>query len=90
MNCTINKEVSQAIVAAKGISEKSLALFVRFAKDASNWDGTPMIDITKEERGNLTQLKKADLVTTFRSDDWDYVQFTALGVQLAEANGVRL
>jgi hypothetical protein len=72
------------------ISDKSLSLFIKFAKDASNWSGTPMVDITKEQRGNLTQLKKAGLVTTFRSDDWDYVQFTPLGIQLAAANGIKI
>jgi len=50
------------------ITEKSKDVFTRFANDAGNWAGMPLIggnvDITKEERGNLTQLKKEGLIRT--------------------------
>jgi hypothetical protein len=44
------------------ISEKSKILFESFAEDAPNWSGTPLVGgnfpFTKEDRGNLTQLKE--------------------------------
>ena len=47
------------------ITEQSKKLFTSFANDSVNWGGVPLLDfMTKEQRGNLTQLKKAGLVTT--------------------------
>ena len=57
----------------------SLNLFLHFAKDACNWSGTPLVDLTPSERGNLTQLKKANLVRTFESDDCTWLEFTDSG-----------
>lgn len=51
------------------LTEKSLALFLKFAGDAGNWNGTPLVSLNAAERGNLVQLKKAGLVTTFQSDE---------------------
>lgn len=69
------------------ITEASMELFIGFAKDAGNWNNMPMLDITKEQRGNLTQLKKAGLVTTSESDDLDWVHFTKSGAALAKEFG---
>lgn len=65
-------------------------LFFTLAKDASNWSGTPLISITKEERGNLTQLKRAGLITTFDSDGDQFVQFTMDGEEVAANAGIDL
>lgn len=66
-----------------GITNKSLGVFLAYAKDAGNWSGTPLIGGnvggTKEERGNLTQLKRAKLITTFRDDGCDWLCFTDAG-----------
>lgn len=63
-------------------------LFMAFARDAGNWNGQPMVDITREQRGNLTDLKKQGLLTTFVSDGITWVDFTDLGVQHAANHGV--
>jgi hypothetical protein len=65
------------------ITEASKALFVALAEDADNWGGTPLlggnVDITKEERGNLTQLKQAGLLHTFKDEGCIWVDFTDAG-----------
>ena len=70
------------------ITNESLKVFLSHAADACNWNGTPMLEITKEQRGNLTQLKKAGLLTTFRSDGIDWVDFTEAGIELAKGHGI--
>ena len=79
---------------ANDITETSLELFLAFAKDAGNWSGTPMVGgnvvISAEERGNLTQLKRAKLLTTFRYEGDVFVEFTDAGVALAAEHGITL
>ena len=65
------------------ITEKSRALFFEFVKDAANWGGTPLVQITNQERGNLTQLKIAGLITTFDHDGDMFVEFTQAGEDFA-------
>jgi hypothetical protein len=69
------------------LTTASLDLFVMMWLDAPNWRGTPLIggnfDLTKEERGNLTDLKRRGLVTTSRSDGETWVHFTDEGVAFA-------
>jgi hypothetical protein len=76
------------------ITPQSLALFLEFARDAGNWDGQPLVggnvQITKEERGNLTQLKVEGLLTTFTQDRLTWVTFTDAGRALAKQHGVEL
>ncbi len=61
-------------------------LLEKLVKDAGNWGGTPMLGgnftFTAEMRGNLTHLKRAGLLTTFRSDGCDWVNFTDLARSL--------
>ena len=79
------------------ITEKSLALFLAYAKDAGNWNGNPLVGGnvggSKEDRGNLTQLKQAGLLTTEK--DWEdrslaWIYFTETGRALAAAHGVTI
>lgn len=76
------------------ITQTSLDLFLAYAKDAHNWGGTPCVGGnvggTKEERGNLTQLKKAGLIQTFVSDGDTFVEFTEAGRALAAHHGIEL
>lgn len=78
----------------KPITQTSLQVFLAYANDAGNWSGTPCIGGnvggSKEERGNLTQLKRAGLIRTFRSDGCDWIEFTAAGYDLAKENGINL
>ena len=79
------------------ITEKSLALFLAYAKDADNWSGTPLVGGnvggTKEDRGNLTQLKKAGLLTTqqdFDDRSCQWVYFTPAGRELAATHNIEI
>lgn len=74
------------------ITEASKALFIEIAKDAGNWgsmvptDGN--IDMTGAQRGNLTQLKRAKLITTTRYDGSAWVLFTEAGAAYAAELGI--
>lgn len=68
------------------ITADSLKVFKRHWDMRKDWFGTPLLEITKEERGNLTQLKRAGLLDTFRDEHCDFVSFTDAG----EAFGAQL
>jgi len=76
------------------ITPRSLDLFLAFAKDAPNWSGTPLfggnVGDLRRDRGNLTQLKQAGLVTTFFDDGLSWVSFTEAGVAFAAQHGVEV
>lgn len=72
------------------ITPKSLELFLALAEDAPNWSGTPMADVTAAERGNLTQLKRAGLLTTYVDEGVPFAVFTAAGVALAAEHGFKV
>ena len=59
------------------LTPASFALFSTLVNDAKNWEGTPMVDITKEQRGNLTDLKRNGLLHTEESDniEWAFFDF---------------
>jgi hypothetical protein len=70
-------------MSATTMTPETLSLFVALWTDAPNWSGEPMLDITKEQRGNLTDLKKRGLVTTFKSEGCEWVKFTETGREFA-------
>lgn len=72
------------------LTPASLELFKALAEDAPNWSGTPPCWVTKEERGNLTQLKRAKLLATFVDEGDSFAFFTQAGVALAAAHGIDL
>lgn len=76
------------------LTEKSLELFLAYARDADNWSGNPWLDgnvtLTKSDRGNLTQLKRAGLLTTESDAGDEYIVFTEAAVALAAEHGVTL
>ena len=72
------------------LTPASLAVFIRHAKDAGNWNGQPMLDITKEQRGNLTDLKVKGLVTTWRDEGIEWMQFTDSGKAFAAEYGITI
>ena len=53
----------------------SFELLRALVKDASNWSGSPMLNITKEQRGNLTNLKRNILLRTFTDEGCEYAVF---------------
>lgn len=76
------------------LTEKSLALFLAYARDAGNWSGTPLVGGnvggSKEERGNLTQLKRAGLIKTVTDEGLTWISFTTTGKAFALENGVEV
>ena len=74
------------------ITDESMRVFLAYAADACNWSGTPMVGGnvggSKEERGNLTQLKRAKLITTFRDGGNDWLNFTDAGIALAAQHNI--
>ena len=91
----VTEPITEAITEALptgGLTEQSLALFLAYAKDAGNWSGTPPVDGnvsgTAEGRGNLTQMKRRGLITTFRYDGGAWVDFTPDGRALAAAHNI--
>jgi hypothetical protein len=76
------------------ITPQSLNVFLAYAKDADNWSGTPCVGGnvggTPEERGNLTQLKKAGLITTFTDYGQTWIDFTETGKALAAQHGITI
>ena len=74
----------------KKITIKSLMLFLKLSNDAINWNGYPLVDVSPEERGNLTDLKKLGLVETFTEGGCNWCKFTALGITFARENGYDL
>ena len=76
------------------ITEKSLEVFLMYAKDAGNWNGMPLIGGNvgggKEERGNLTQLKQAGLIRTEQDAGESWVVFTDAGKALAAQHNISI
>jgi len=74
------------------ITDKSKSLFLAYANDAGNWSGTPLVGGnvggSKEDRGNLTQLKVAGLIETWNDEGHTWLRFTEAGVKFAAENGV--
>lgn len=72
------------------ITETSKNVFMKYADDAANWNGMPLIDGSKEERGNLTQLKQAGLIVTEKDEGSTWVVFTPAGKEYAAQNGIAI
>ena len=68
-----------------GLTPESAKLFAAIVADAPNWSGTPPCynHITSATRGNLTQLKRKGLVTTFKSDGEEWITITEAGRNFA-------
>ena len=70
------------------LTDASITLFKDLWNDAPNWSGTPLVEVSKEERGNLTQLKRAKLLTTTTSDGEVFAYFTDAGRAFASSLGL--
>lgn len=72
------------------LTPASHSLFMEFAGDAGNWNGSPMVAITPAQRGNLTDLKTHGLLTTFTDEGITWVNFTDAGLAYAAQFGVTI
>jgi hypothetical protein len=69
------------------ITPDSLELFMGLVEDAPNWSGMPLVTVSPAQRGNLTHLKKLDLIDTMDDEDCVFAMFTEAGVALAAEHG---
>jgi len=71
------------------ITDESKRIFVAYARDSVNWAGTPLVGGnvggSVGERGNLTQLKRAGLITTQVDEGETWISFTAKGIEYAKS-----
>lgn len=58
------------------------ALLDALFEDACNWSGTPLLEITPQQRGNLTHLKKLGILQTCTEDGCTFAVFTRLGEEM--------
>lgn len=76
------------------LTETSKTLFKDLAEDAGNWNGVPLlggnVGMSKELRGNVTDLKKAGLIRTQAEEGNVWVFFTEAGIEYAKTLGVNL
>jgi len=72
------------------LTTESHALFMELAGSAGDWNGQPVVDVSREQRGNLTDLKKVGLLTTFKSDGCQFADFTASGIAYAAQHGITI
>jgi len=76
------------------LTATSYKLFCDLANDAGNWSGEPMLggNVGSDAalRGNIADLKKKGLITTFRDEGCTFVQFTDAGVAYAASLGITL
>ena len=74
------------------LTDTSLKLFIELAEDAKNWHSVIPTDgnvkITKKLRGNLTNLKRAGLITVKRVDGSSWLLFTPKGEEYADELGI--
>ena len=74
------------------LTPASHELFMAYAEDAGNWSGTPLVGgnvpATKEATGNLTDLKRKGLLTTWEDVNEVWIRFTDEGVAYAAQHGV--
>lgn len=73
-------------LALYGLTAESYNLLVSLVKDAPNWEGQPLVDITKEQRGNLSDLKRRGILTTFKDEGCMFAIFTEIGIAFAADN----
>lgn len=72
------------------LTTASHELFMDLARTAGDWSGTPLVELTREERGNLTDLKRHGLLSTMESDGCVFAYFTTAGGEYAAEHGVEL
>lgn len=100
----VTKAAAKPRLFTEKISANAKRLFALYAADAANWGGTPLFNGNvsllgeKEDRGLLTVLKKAKLVTSHSesakdagtSQDCTWIEFTEKGREYAAEIGVSI
>lgn len=76
------------------LTPDSLALFLAHANDAGNWSGNPILnygnDLTPEQKGNLTDLKRKKLLIVEKHEGVEFVFFEPAGIALAAAHNITI
>lgn len=66
------------------LTADSESLFRSLVDDAGNWSGTPIVELTSAQKGNMTDLKRNGLLTTQADRGCTFAYFTAQGIELAK------
>mgnify|MGYP000279774986 FL=1 len=79
-----------ATLEAAGLTHGSAHLLAYIVEDAPNWSGSPMLDLTASDKGNLTDLKKNGYLTTQYDSDTrvTYAFFTDAGTALIKTTAM--
>lgn len=70
-----NNNTSATAINTDNLTAESLALLVEIVGNIRNWNGTPPCfdHINAARRGNLTDLKKRNLLRTFRDEGEEWI-----------------
>ena len=75
-----------------GLTAEDFALFLDYARDADNWNGTPLIggnvESDRSTTARLTRMKQAGLLRRALSDGHRWIVFTPQGKALAALCGI--
>lgn len=73
------------------LTKESRRLFKELAFDAENWSGVPLLpELTQQQKGNLTDLKKKALLAVDIDEGVEWVIFTDAGKNLAKSFGANI
>jgi hypothetical protein len=70
------------------LTAQSMKLFAQLCYDSGDWSGSPLVDVNRQTRGNLTDLKKAGLIRTVTDEGNVFAEFTDLGYKYAALHGI--
>jgi len=79
------KQIDAVVAVIESLPANARQLFFLYVRDAGNWSGTPLVGGNvrllgvREDRGLLSHIKQAGLVTTDTDEGCTWLHFTALG-----------
>jgi hypothetical protein len=74
------------------LSDESMKMFKELCEEARIWDTNPFWtpELTKHQRGNMSDLSKKGLIQTEKSEDGLLTYFTDAGIEFAKNIGERV
>ena len=67
------------------MTAETKALLNNLIDESEDYDGYAIVDLSKERRGNLTDLKKRGYVTTFVDEGITWAKVSDEGIKAAQA-----
>ena len=66
------------------LTPQTFALLKELVEEARWWNGTPMVCVNSQTRGNLTDLKRREFVETWIDDGIIWAEFLPKGLEFIE------